>query len=69
MLLQVLNDPTALLDWKEIALIIFALLEAVFRLTPSEADNSLWNKISGVLRLVLDYIVPNRKRGGGRHKG
>jgi len=68
MLLQVLNDPTALLDWKEILLILFALLEAVFRLTPSDNDNSLWNKISGVLRLVLDYIIPNRKKGGGRHK-
>ena len=63
-----LNDPTAMLDWREILLLLFALLEAVFRLTPSEVDNSIWNKISGLLRIILDFLIPNRKKGGGRHK-
>ena len=55
-----LNDPTAMLDWREILLLLFALLEAVFRLTPSEVDNSIWNKISGLLRIILDFLIPNR---------
>lgn len=66
MIFQVLNDPTQLLDWKELALLVFAVLEAIFRLTPSETDNSIWNKVSGFLTYVLDYIVPNRKKGGGK---
>ena len=68
MLNIILNDPSAMLDWREIVILIFALLEAVFRLTPSEVDNSIWNKISGVLRIILDFLIPNRKKGGGRHK-
>jgi len=65
--MDVLNNPANLLDWKELALLVFGVLEAVFRLTPSEADNSLWNKVSMFLRYTLDYLIPNRKKGGGKH--
>ena len=66
MILQVLNDPETMLGWKELLLVIFALTESIVRLTPSENDNSLWNKVSTVLRLILDAVIPNRKKGGGR---
>jgi hypothetical protein len=68
MILNILNDPTQMLGWKELILILFTLVEAVIRLTPTEADNSIWNKISTVLKLVLDAVIPNRKKGGGRFK-
>lgn len=66
MIAQLLNNPTELLDWKELALLVFATLEAVFRITPSEQDNSLWNKISGFLKYMLDFLIPNRRKGGGK---
>jgi hypothetical protein len=68
MIQQVLNNPADLLDWKELALLVFGVLEAVFRLTPTDNDNSLWNRVSGFLKYILDYMIPNRKRGGGKHK-
>jgi len=61
-------NPVELLDWKELALLIFGVMEAIFRLTPSETDNSMWNKVSTFLKYILDYVVPNRKKDGGRHK-
>jgi hypothetical protein len=61
-------NPVELLDWKELALLVFGVMEAVFRLTPSESDNSMWNKVSTFLKYLLDYLVPNRKKDGGRHK-
>jgi hypothetical protein len=66
MMLQVLNDPSTILGWKELVLVLFTLTEAIVRLTPTQNDNSIWNKISTVLRLVLDAVIPNRKKGGGR---
>lgn len=68
MILNILNDPTQMLGWKELVLIVFTLIETVIRLTPTEADNSIWNKISTVLKLILDAVIPNRKKGGGKHK-
>ena len=61
-------NPVELLDWKELALLVFGVMEAIFRLTPSESDNSMWNKVSTFLKYLLDYVVPNRKKDGGRHK-
>jgi hypothetical protein len=68
MIFNILNDPTQMLGWKELVLIVFTLIETVIRLTPTEADNSIWNKISTVLKLILDAVIPNRKKGGGKHK-
>jgi|TARA_R110002020_G_scaffold301894_4_gene517318 hypothetical protein len=68
MILDILNDPSQMIGWKELILIVFTLVEAVVRLTPTETDNSIWNKISTVLRLIVDAILPNRKKGGGRHE-
>lgn len=40
-----------------------ALAEAIVRLTPTEKDNSVVQKIKD----VLDFIVPNLATGGDRH--
>jgi hypothetical protein len=68
MLLQVLEDPTAYVGWKELVLALFALLEVGVRLTPSEKDNSIVNKVVMFGTYILDFIVPNRKRNGDRFK-
>ena len=43
---------------------VLAILEIVVRLTPSEKDNSILNK---VLWLV-DKLVPNKSKDGKKHK-
>ena len=53
-----LQDLIALL------LAFIALLEIVFRLTPSEKDNTILQKIKN----FLDLIIPNFKKGGGKHE-
>ena len=45
MLFQVLNDPTQYLSVKELILAVFAVAEVVVRLTPTEKDNSILNKM------------------------
>ena len=50
-------------DIYEIFLLVLALLEVVFRITPSETDNSVFNKVSAFLKYIVDYLIPNRKRG------
>ena len=52
------------LEFKEIIFLILGLLEVVVRLTPSEKDNSILNK---VLWLV-DKLVPNKSKDGKKHK-
>ena len=66
MLLQVLDNPDSAMDLRSLALAVFALLEVVVRLTPSEKDNSIVNKIVTFGSYILDFIIPNRKKGGGR---
>lgn len=68
MLLQVLEDPTTYVGWKELVLAVFALLEVGVRLTPSEKDNSLINKIVTFGTYILDFLVPNRSKSGDRFK-
>lgn len=68
MLLQVLEDPTSYVGWKELVLAVFALLEVGVRLTPSEKDNSLINKIVTFGTYILDFLVPNRSKSGDRFK-
>lgn len=66
MLIQVIEDPSTFLDWKVIVLAIFGLAEAVVRVTPSDKDNSIINKVVLIGTYLLDFIVPNRRKTGGR---
>lgn len=68
MLLQILDDPTQYLGWKELVLAIFAILEVGVRLTPSEKDNSIVNKIVMFGTYILDFIIPNRNKGGDKFR-
>ena len=66
MLGQVLENPDSAMDIRALVLALFALLEVLVRLTPSENDNSIVNKIVTFGAYILDFIIPNRKKGGGR---
>ena len=68
MLFQILENPDSAMDLRSLALAVFALLEVVVRLTPSEKDNSIVNKVVTFGAYILDFIIPNRKKGGGRLK-
>lgn len=63
---QVIEDPTQFVDLKTVILAIFALAEAAVRLTPSEKDNSIVNKIVLLGTYLLDFIIPNRSKNGKR---
>ena len=45
MLLQILDNAESFIDVKTLILALFGIAEAVVRLTPSEKDNSIVNKI------------------------
>lgn len=62
------NLPDILMDWKVIILAVFALAEAIVRITPSEKDNSIVNKVVTVATSVLDFLLPNKSRSGGLFK-
>lgn len=68
MLLQILDDPTQYLGWKELVLAIFAILEVGVRLTPSEKDNSIVNKVVMFGTYILDFIIPNRNKAGDKFR-
>jgi len=68
MLFQILENPDSAMDLRSLALAVFALLEVVVRLTPSEKDNSIVNKVVTFGAYILDFIIPNRRKGGGRLK-
>ena len=63
---QVIENPADYMDLKTVILAIFALAEAAVRLTPSESDNSLVNKIVLLGTYLLDFIIPNKRKAGGR---
>jgi hypothetical protein len=63
---QVIEDPSQFMDLKMVILAIFALAEAAVRITPSEKDNSIVNKIVMLGTYLLDFMIPNRKKEGGR---
>ncbi len=44
-------------------LLLLPFIEAVVRLTPTEKDNSILN----FLKYLIDMLLPNRAKGGGRH--
>jgi hypothetical protein len=52
-----------LMQNKEAALgLLFVVLDAIVRLTPTEKDNNLLR----LLQSWLDKLIPNRKKGGGQ---
>ena len=60
-------------EWYVWVLSVLGILEIIFRLTPSEKDNSILNKIKG----FIDYFLPNNAKdeneeedlGGALKKG
>ena len=44
------------MEWKEILLALLAIAEIIVRLTPTEKDNSILNKIMW----VVDKLIPNK---------
>ena len=54
------DDILENLDWQVILWSLVAILEVVVRLTPSEKDNSILNKVVW----VLGKLVPNKKKDG-----
>jgi|TARA_Y100000592_G_C5454632_1_gene310650 hypothetical protein len=44
------------MEWKEILLAILAIAEIIVRLTPTEKDNSILNKIMW----VVNKLIPNK---------
>jgi len=51
-------------NWPQILVGLMAFAKIIVNLTPSEKDN----KIFEWLDKLVDAIVPNLKKGGGKHK-
>lgn len=49
-------------NWGTLVLGLLGFLDVVARLTPTEKDNSIVN----LLVTVINAIIPNFKKGGGR---
>jgi len=49
--------------WTQLSMALVAFLEVVVRLTPTNTDNS----ILGLVKNILDWLIPNRRAGGGVH--
>jgi hypothetical protein len=48
-------------NWATLLLSLFAFLKIIVNLTPTESDN----KIFGLLDNLINFLVPNYKKGGG----
>jgi|TARA_R110002050_G_scaffold232451_1_gene368157 hypothetical protein len=57
---KIIMDILENLDWQVVLWSLVAILEVVVRLTPSEKDNSILNKVVW----VLGKLVPNKKKNG-----
>lgn len=60
-------DLTGLGVWADLILALLLVAEVIVRLTPSEEDNSVVNKIANLLRQLINFLVPNRDKNGGTH--
>ena len=49
--------------WPEIVIGVLAFAKIVVNLTPSEKDNAVF----GWLDKLVNAIIPNLKKGGGKH--
>lgn len=66
------SDPPAVSDktfadllkanWMAVLVGLLGFVDVIVRLTPTEKDNSLLNK----LYKILDFLIPNFKSGGGK---
>ncbi len=65
MTLQIIEQAQNV-DLKLLVLAMFAVLEVAVRLTPSERDNSIVNKIVKFGTILLDVLIPNKNKKGGR---
>ena len=54
-----MEDFIKSLDWQTILWSLIAIFEVIVRLTPSEKDNSILNKIIW----VVEKLVPNKTKG------
>lgn len=57
-----MENVTDLIGIKAAIAALFVLAEAVARLTPSERDNSIVNKVASFTLTVLDVLIPNRSK-------
>ena len=60
-------DLTGLGVYADLILALLLVAEVIVRLTPSEEDNSVVNKIANLLRQLINFLVPNRDKNGGTH--
>ena len=51
------------IEFSSLIWLVIALLEIVVRLTPSEKDNSILNKVIW----LCDKLIPNNAKKGGKH--
>ena len=51
------------MEFSSLVWLAIAVLEIVFRLTPSEKDNSILNKVIW----LCDKLIPNKAKEGGKH--
>jgi hypothetical protein len=65
MTLQIIEQAQNV-DLKLLVLAMFAVLEVAVRLTPSERDNSIVNKIVKFGTILIDIFIPNKNKKGGR---
>jgi hypothetical protein len=65
MTLQIIEQAQNV-DLKLLVLAMFAVLEVAVRLTPSERDNSIVNKIVKFGTILIDILIPNKNKKGGR---
>jgi hypothetical protein len=64
-LLQAVTEGSNI-DLRLLVLAVFGVLEVAVRLTPSEKDNSIVNKVIKFGTMALDILIPNRGKGGER---
>lgn len=50
-------------NWIELLTALMGLIAVIVRLTPTEKDNDIFNFV----KKILDFILPNFKKGGGTH--
>jgi len=59
-----MNEIVSYLDWTEILALAIIVAEAITNITPSEKDNSILLKI----KKIINFVIPNLKKGGGKHE-
>lgn len=50
-------------NWAVVLTATLVFAEAIVKITPSEKDNSILNFI----KKILDFVLPNIRKGGGEH--